>query len=143
MSMVDRDNERNNRDEDRRSGDNEIEPRKPSVVRMRVRFVFDHGIGQTGPAEILISSSPPGQRTTSPRCPCPDPVRVAAIESGYEIGEVLDLGGKQGQHVENGFRSLRGFECNGELHQLTFQFDNQTGEGIYVINIYVINKCEL
>ena len=29
------------------------------------------------------------------------------------------------------------------LHQLTFQFDNQTGEGIYVINIYVINKCEL
>ena len=29
------------------------------------------------------------------------------------------------------------------LHQLTFQFDNQTSEGIYVINIYAINKCEL
>jgi len=29
------------------------------------------------------------------------------------------------------------------LHQLTFQIDKQTSEGIYVINIYVINKCEL
>ena len=34
-------------------------------------------------------------------------------------------------------------ECKGMLHQLTFQIDKQTSEGIYVINIYVINKCEL
>jgi hypothetical protein len=29
------------------------------------------------------------------------------------------------------------------LHQLTFQIDKQISKGIYVLNIYVINKCEL
>lgn len=45
-AVVDGDDEGNNRDEDRRSSNDEIEPGNPGVMCMRVRFVFDHWMEQ-------------------------------------------------------------------------------------------------